>query len=341
MRFKVPESNKLKVNFSAVGGGFRSSLGDAIGRAHENFVGCFLSNEGPSWATAIEKYERDSFLANAPIPRFSEVSGLASGRGKRAVNWNYAMMLDPRAYLGNQDYGNCTFVSMGWKTMTMIMAYRILGLKLEERWRARHGSVWYCTRGHCSQGSALSQAAKSVLNLGLQVMDDKYDGYDFSDENTDEKYGNSWCRTGPPQALVDQTKTNKHLAVALLDDGSTDAWMDVLYNGGSIHTGSVTTARKDGDPVSSFGSVGPHAQSILGYDDTQEFKDWYYGRTGKRRAQRYVTKNWPDHLWGRQPQGAFVLPLRGTIQRMGNDAYAYGPDSEGFRANTITWETLS
>lgn len=350
MRFEVPDSNQLHVQFSASGGGFRDSLGDAIGRAYDTFVGCFLANEGPEWARKIERYERDAFREIAPLPRLSDLpQKLHSGAGKRAVNWNFAMALDPKAFLGSQDYGNCTFASMGWKTMTALLGTRILGLKCEERWRARHGTVWYCTRGHCGQGSSLSQAAKSVLQLGLQVMDGNYAGYDFSDENADEKYGNSWCRSGPPSDLTEQTKLNKHLAVTYLDEKTPEAWMDVLINGGSIHTGSTTTAAKNGDPVSSFTGVGPHAQSILGYDDTEEFRDWYKQQTGKTLSeavvifsqtwgnQHYVQKNWPTHLWGRQPQGAFVLPLSGVIRRMGSEAYAYGPDSEGFQPHDIEW----
>lgn len=353
MQYFVPDSNRLVIDMRAADGGFRSQLADSLAHAYQSFCGCFLTNEEcPSWARRIEQYERDTFRDTAPFPRFSEHgSHLAvnSGKGKRACNWNFAMALDPKAFLGYQDYGNCTFASMGWKTMTMIMGVRILGLKVEERWRARHGTVWYCTRGHCGQGSALSQAARSVVTYGLQVLD-QYDGYDFRDEDYDEQCGNSWCRSGPPRDLVAQTQTNKHKAVSLLDDSSPEAWMDVVYNGGSIHTGSVTTAAKNGDPVSSFTSVGPHAQSIIGYDDTEEFRDWYYQKTNKRLTdpvvifsqtwgdQQYVVKNWPDHLWGRRPQGAFVLPLPGVIDRMGADAYAYGPDADGFKPHPIEWK---
>ena len=114
-----------------------------------------------------------------------------------------------------------------------------------------------------------------------------------------------------------------------------DAIMDLLYLGHFVGHGSNYTARSYGDPVSGLTSIGGHAQALIGYDDTDEFRDYYKERTGKTlreavfiNAQSWGdwnrVENWPEHLWGAKPQGAWVVTesSMSRIVRQWGDCYA-------------------
>lgn len=290
----VPSNNRLdyylKVTPAKFGESYQTvkqKMGQALFEAYrDGFVGCFINDsEQPDYAKKIARFEHDRFVSEAPYPSFSancNVLSTNAGKGKRAINWNFALKLDPTAFDGAQNYGNCTFASMGWEGVTALMGTRVLGMKKEESWKAKHGCAWYSTRGHCGAGSALSQAASAMLHLGLQLRLPYLNGkYDFTNEDDDERYGAStWCRSGPPSDLIEVTSKNKMKTITYMDDTSVEACMDVLNNGGTIHTGSNWTGT-DGDPIGSRRRIGAHAQMCLGYDDTDEFKDWYKEKTGK------------------------------------------------------------
>jgi hypothetical protein len=193
-----------------------------------------------------------------------------------------------------------------------------------------------------------------MTKLGLQLMQPYCGGkYDFSDEDTDEYYGNNWCRSGPPQDLIAVTSQNLLKTVSYLDDPGADAVRDTLFNGGVLHTGSNTTGT-NGDPVGGTRRIGAHAQIAIGYDDTDEFRDWYKESTGKTISSRdFVViwdqtwgpswirvTNWPTHLWGQQPEGAWVTKFSDVQSRIFSYAYAYMPDLDGFEPHPVEWKVV-
>jgi hypothetical protein len=71
----------------------------------------------------------------------------------------------------------------------------------------------------------------------------------------------------------------------------------------------------------------------MGYDDTDEFREWYREKTGKRLndwvgifdqswGDDWLRVNdWPEHLWGPRPGGAFVLEGSVVASRMLDTRY--------------------
>lgn len=318
-----------------------------------SLIGVFLDRpDQPTWAREIARYHADEFRDNAAIKLFS--TGFpgrfaGGGAGKRAINWNYALKYDQDAYKGAQITGNCVWASFGWELMTCMLGYRLLKLKAQEQWRARGATAYYCFRGHCGQGANMSRCASVYEQNGFLTMSQYCGGkYDFTDFTRDQQYGMEWCRAGAPDDLVAETRKHTIGKVASFD-GDAQAAMDILYVGGCLHTGSTSTAAKNGDPVSSGAGVGPHAQTCYGYDDTEEFRTWYAQRTGKRLTEPvfmfgqtwgdtgYVQKNWPTELWGRMTPGIFVLPQSAAWRLIGSDTFAYWPDFTGFALDDIDW----
>lgn len=352
----VPSTNTLEAyhpvgpKFSAMSAEERTSK---VPRAYQNgFSGAFLrSSDG--WQKQIANYEYDRFVRNARQPFFSTAASSIQGvgKGKRAINFNYAMRMDPKAFVGSQDYGNCVFASGGWIVMTALRAIRILALGQPDEWIARHGTAWYSSRGHCGQGASMGDFANAVTELGLQLMTTYCDGkYNFTDEDTDEAYGNKHCRSGPPSDLVAETKKHILHTVSAFDSAAGfDGAMDVLFNGGLLHHGSTTTAGGPGDPISPRGPVGSHAQATYGYDDTEEFRDWYKQTTGKTLSEPVFIQgqtwgdwlqvsNWPEHLWGKKPMGAWVVKASSAKSfLLDDDCFAYSPNIDGWEPNSISW----
>lgn len=304
----------------------RGLAGRAIASAYaQGFNGCFVdTDQSPDWARTIARYERDRLVdeatfetrLEAAIPR--SIQG--QGRGKRAVHWNHYRKTDPaRALRGSQDYGNCTAWALR-QIVGCLWATDMVHKREPHRYTYRPGTaVTYGSRGHRGQGSALSTLVKVVHQRGIQVETIYCNGqYDCRNEADDEAYGNQWGGTGPPQCILDEIKNDRieHFAYATDED----AIMDVLWAGHFLFHGSTLTARQSNTLISPLTSIGGHAQSLIGYDDTEEFRDWarqtlnitlreavYINDQSWGRWNTFPDSQWPAHLWGERPEGAWVI----------------------------------
>lgn len=324
----------------------------------ENQVtGCLIDEPGqPEWARDLARQGEEDFQtaggqqADVAFPRCFA----GEGKGKRAVYWNYALRFDGDplpVFAIKQITGNCVEASNGDVTLTHLLGVEIFLLRKPYTWEGPGSTAFYAWRGHCGQGMNLGTAAASHLAQGTAWRKAYLGGkYDLRDTLADQRLGMANCRN-PSQLLQDlwaETRETPVGTVARFDGGADEA-MDVLFAGGALHTGSTATAARDGDPVCSGGRVGSHAQTCIGYDDTQEFRDWYKQQTGKTLtepvfmfdqtwgANPYIKSNWPAHLWGRPTPGMFCLRWSDARRLIGSTCYAYWPDLQGVTPERIEW----
>lgn len=171
----------------------------------------------------------------------------------------------------------------------------------------------------------LGDGAAAVHEIGFGAEKSYLDGkYDLSTQSKDEAAGVRWGGSGLPSDLREVVKDNLIEQVSTVQDE--EAVKDLLFGGHFINTGSTRTAGGPGDPVSPMGPVGGHAQALIGYDDTDEFRAWYRQTTGKTLTDWVAifdqswgpdwlnVTNWPEKLWGPRPEGAFVLKGRDAMQ---------------------------
>jgi len=289
----------------------------AVINAYRNgMIGCFLDAEQmPSWARQAARDARAWFRERARGGWKAEdaicAASQGKGRGQRAVHFQHAMRLDSKILHGAQDYNNCTswcFREVAGCAIACDLAYI-----------ARPGTAGiYGYRGsRADNGMAIYLGATAIHEHGVGLEIDYPGVADLSTEAADERAGVQWGGSGPPQAFRDA------VAGLTIEQASEvteeDAILDILQAGHFIGTGSTLTADSPGDPVSRLTSIGGHAQAMIGYDDTDEFRQWYQQTTGKRLDDWVAIfdqswppgwikmENWPDHLWGPRPDGAFVL----------------------------------
>jgi hypothetical protein len=339
-------------------GGASGVSSHAIAAAYQNgFHGCFLDvPEAPRWARTIASHERDQLLGNATCETRLEYAipteYQLAGRGKRAIHWNHYRTLDPaKALRGSQDHGNCTawalreIVGCEWGT-------DISHRREPQGYTSRPGTaVTYGSRGHRGQGSALSTLVKVVYNRGIQCETTYCDGrYDLRNERDDESYGNQWGGTGPPSCILDEIANDKIEQFAYATEE--DAIIDVLHLGHFLFHGSTLTARTTGTLISPLTSIGGHAQAVIGYDDTDETREWIKQNTGTDLRNDWIAINdqswgrwntfpdsqWPAHLWGDRPEGVWCI--RGSdlmrIVRQWGDCIAIS-NVLGFPKRDLDW----
>lgn len=283
--------------------------------------GCFVdSPDAPEWARQMARRGMAAFRDSARHGHRAELLMGAdiqgTGNGKRAVNFQFAMKLDPYILQGNQDFGNCT----SWATREDIgccIAADMATGRPHDYTHRPGTAVIYGSRGTSQQGMDLGTAARVVTTLGISLEKDYPGIADLSTEDKDEKAGNNWGARGVPKALLDAIAGNIIETAAEVTEK--EAVKDLLQSGYFAITGSTRTAKSAGDPVSPVGPVGGHCQALIGYDDTDEFREWYAKTTGKKLAEGVFifdqswgpdwlkVTNWPTELWGPRPEGAFVL----------------------------------
>lgn len=347
----LPERLRSKIPLSQQSGTFHAA---GLAARQLPVVNVFLPDSDAPWARDIARYERDRFRHEVSTwSATGSFRAAASGAGKRAVNWNYALRFAD-AYLIQQITGNCVFASLGDVGITTLLAYLIFARQQPIAWEGVGGSAFYCFRGHSGQGASLASAAAAHAQYGYPLRKVYCGGkYDLRTTQADQQFGiNNW-RSQPADFLAETSLKIGRVAEL---DAATEAEaqqlvMDCLQSGGIVHTGSTHTAAKDGDPVSSGARIGAHAQVCFGYDDTQEFRDRYKATTGKTLAEavyffdqthgpvQYVRSNWMADLHGRQTQGMFVLPWRHARNLILSTCYLYWPDEmTGTPAPPVTWQ---
>lgn len=327
--YEAAERNHMAVFLE--GGVREAGLSQLVGHAiagsyFGGFAGCFLDVESqPEWARVIATYERDRLRAEAQCETVLEsaipgdVQG--QGRGKRACAWNHYLQLDPvKALRGSQDYGNCT----SWALREIVGCEWGTDIGQRQEWQVyteRPGTaVPYGSRGHRGQGSALSTLVRVVHTKGIQVEAVYCDGrYDLRNEADDEAYGNQWGGSGPPRCILEEIANDRIEQFAYATDE--DAIIDVLAAGHFLFHGSTYTARNVNSLISPLTSIGGHAQAVIGYDDTDETRDWIKQHTGTDlrgdwvaihdqswgRWNTFPDSHWPAHLWGQRPEGVWCI----------------------------------
>lgn len=331
--------DRARLSTVAAGEGLHRALAAGRRAAYDRgFLGCFLDDEKqPDWARKIARYEADRFRDEAEWARaedfmLGDIEGM--GKGKRALPYLAYQKLDREALVLTQDYGNCTMCS-GAEACGVVIGADVLLEKKEQEYSWKVGTALsYGSRGHRGQGSALSTAARIYHTIGLQFRT-TYGKWDFTDENQDEYLGNKWGGSGPPKELVEAVRASGNRMEQAAPISDEQAVLDLLYAGGVVHVGSTVTAADYGDPISALRTPANHAELLMGYDDTDEFRQWYQEKTGKQ-INDWVgiwdqtwgnwndVDNWPDHLWGPRPEGAFVLAGRDTMHKVAQTAYGYG-----------------
>jgi hypothetical protein len=322
----IPEGNTLEAFARKLSGGRVAGAGDVVHEAYRaGLVGVHIDHpDVPEWSREIARFARDRFRDNSRNGWQAEglipLAAQGSGTGQRAVHFQWAMKIMAHIFEGAQRYNNCA----SWDTRKC--ASCCVAVDMAERgaahaFPARYGTaVIYGNRGTGRDtGMSLGDAADAVHNLGGQLEISYLGGkYDLSSQSLDEYAGVRWGSQGPPQDLISQIHGDLIEQVSEVSDEQ--AVKDLLFGGQFISTGSTHTAGGPGDPVSPLGPVGAHAQPLLGYDDTDEFRSWYRQTTGKQLSDwvgifsqswpvgacEPVT-NWPTQLWGPMPYGAFVL----------------------------------
>ena len=277
-----------------------------------------------------------------------------AGSGKRAVYWNFACRFDNDplpVFAVKQITGNCVEAGNGDVTLTHLMGVAIFLLRQPYEWEGPGSTLFYSRRGHCGKGMNLGTAAAAHLEDGAAWRKNYLNGkYDLRDTLVDQRLSMNTCRDAK-RVLADLWAETRKTPVGQVArfTGSVDDAMDILYAGGALQTGSTHTAKRDGDPISSRGPVGSHAQTCIGYDDSDEFRAWYKRTTGKTLTEPvfifdqtwgntpYVQRHWPQHLWGRETPGMFALAWSDARYLIGSTCYAYWPDLQGVTPAKLQW----
>lgn len=362
----IPSSNRLEAAFARVRHNGRatpagpSAKTQLLEAAYDSgFVGAFKDHEDqPTWARRAARYLEDEFFADTPGRKklFSDIaSQLAPGDGERHVNCRHALELweaggrkGPMPYSCEQDYGSCVDASTAEHETTMF-GWRAAQPGLREQFL--HSAAWlkYANRGYCSDGWSGSGIATVARRVGCAFRT-KYDlpggSVDFTDDDKNEQIvARTWCRSGIPQWLVDHTSKNHGYEDGAITrfDGDHRAMLAILKAGGVLHAGGVRTS--GGPRPFAKGSTGPHMQSTVGGDDTEECRRWFADQGITWAADDFPIINhqtwgpgwrgecadayWPTHLWGPKPQGAWVTSAKWW---MSDVEYAWLPLAKGFPA---------
>jgi hypothetical protein len=169
-----------------------------------------------------------------------------------------------------------------------------------------------------------------------------------ADEDTDETMmARKLCRTGAPAWLLKDAKDNHAFEAGSITQfqGGVSEIRAALNAGGALHTGSTFTS--GGSKPFTNGSVGPHMQSIVGGDDSEEFRKFcrdavgvtprdndfpvvLHQTWGPGWSGECADKYWPS-WWGPKPEGAWVTWASTALRYMiDEDCYVYLPRVKGF-----------
>lgn len=355
----IPESNRLEVAFAARN--VATALLQDLYAPSSGFVGVFLDEEGqPDWARRAARYLADEFLHDTPgkTKLFGDVlSSLTDdGAGQCHPNWRYALdawiaggRKGVEPYSAQQDRGSCVDASCG-EHETALFGYRAAKMP-EVNEEYRHAAAWYkyAERGYCSDGWNGSGIATVARRVGAAFrMKYALDGHevDFTDDDANEQLvARTWCRTGIPTWLKEHTSQHHAYQDGAITkfEGGVQELRALFAAGGVIHTSGTRTS--GGSKPFTIGSVGPHMQSGVGCDDSDQFRQFCQDVIGvKSRADDFpVVMNqtwgsgwrgecadqyWPS-WWGPQPQGAWVWWASDVIDRLNCD-YAWLPRVQGF-----------
>jgi len=330
--------------------GVRRGVGLMLKRAYDRgFVGCFAETpDSPEWARKIAQYESDRFRdESSGSSSLMEQIGreLYDGEGKRSAPLALAQRFDPRCLTGSQAYGNCTACSCGWDIANMLNAIEVAVQGESQAFGDPFATALiYGMRGHGGEGMALATAADASRRYGISRRT-AYDGYDCRSEDRDESYGNSWGRSGPPKAFRDQVQ-GKVAKVGSLGHINKADLRDLLYSGVMIHHGGTLTGTRTGSPLVRLTGVGPHAQSTLGFDDTDEARrhcglpdDEFVVFNQNSWGDYYNVSRWREDLWGPYVEGTWPVKASDAVRVINQGSYGY-VHYDGPKPPPLDWSVI-
>jgi hypothetical protein len=359
----VPDSNRVELSFSG-GNGVHSELMESV--YSNGFVGAFIDDDDePEWARRAAQYLDDEFLHDTPgkLKLFGDVLPMLveTGDGECMPNCRYALDAwaetgeGVKPYTTQQDFGSCVDASCAEHEDTLF-GYRAKRMgEVHEQWK--HSAAWYkyAERGYCSDGwngSGIATVARRVgvafrirYAIGSQSVD-------FSDDDSNERLvARTWCRSGIPGWLKEYTVENHSYEDGAITrfQGGLSELKAVFAAGGVIHTSGRRTS--GGSKPFTLGSVGPHMQSGVLADDSDEFRQFCQDVIGvpSRLNDFPIALNqtwgggwrgecadeyWPE-WWGIKPQGAWVWWASDVLRLLSVD-YAWLPWVTGFPADGPT-----
>jgi len=322
------------------------------------FVGVFLDQEDqPLWARRAARYLDDEFDASGGTLLFGDVlSSLTDdGAGKCHANFRHAFELwdgsGAAPFSQKQNYGSCVDASCGTGEC-VLFGWRAARPEFGEVYRFASGWLKFVLRGYCSDGWNGSGCATAAKKCGCGFRR-KYDiggnNIDWTDGAANEKaVARTWCRSGIPDWLLKETLNHAYDDGAITRfQGGVKELRTALAAGGFVHTSGTRTS--GGSKPFTIGSVGPHMQSAIGCDDSDEFRKFCQEVIGvKPRTDDFpvimdqtwgsgwsgecADKYWPS-WWGRKPEGAWVWWASDVVDRLSCD-FVWLPRVKGFPGTT-------
>jgi hypothetical protein len=359
----IPETNRIEAALQNASNATATTIMEAIYSPGSGFIGVFIDEEGqPDWARRAARYLDDEFMSptmsNVPAKTklFGDVIPKIKGDGEGEVLTNFRHALDfwtandrqgVEPYAARQRYGSCVDASCGEHENTLF-GVRAKNPENREIWK--YSSAWwkYAFRGYCSDGWNGSGIASVAYRVGAAFRipyDIDGNKTDFTDNNQNEYLvAREWCRRQPDwlKDYLQQNHPYEDGAITRFQGGVTEL-RKAMAAGGVIHTSGTRTS--GGSKPFSIGSVGPHMQSAVGCDDSDEFRKfckdtigvtprdndfpvimmqtWGPGWRGEC-ADQY----WPS-WWGIKPEGAWVWWASDVVNRLSCD-YVWLPWVKGF-----------
>ncbi len=275
----------------------------------------------------------NEFLETQKYQYFREPNIYGSGRGKRALLWQYAKKLDPSCFTEAQETGDC--VSHGSRNARDVTrAVEILVKKEPESWFKKGATEpTYGARGHSGQGMSPARASQFERDVGFLARTD-HGVVDLSKYNW--KIGDRWGKTGVPNDVQELCKKNKVGVITLVR--TQEELMDALFNGYAAHSGqfaswSPSPNDKHIHPRTSKGWA--HDMAIVGYDDTQEFwpfRVWFIANSWGAWNQK--PKGWPTEYPEWVPGMIVTSAEDFDVCVQGGDCWVYG-SIDGYPAQRL------
>jgi len=361
----IPADNRVDLALlKTAAGEISTSAMEAIYREDSSFIGCFIDREDqPLWARRAARYLNDEFDDVAGKKRlFGDVlSSLAeTGEGKCLANFRHPLELwkaggskGVRPFSQRQYRGSCVDASVG-SHECVLFGYRAASGRFGEVYKFASGWLKYAEWGYCSDGWNGAGAASAAYKVGCAFRT-KYDlsggSCDFTDGAVNENYvARSWCRSGVPSWLKAETLKHSYEDGAITRfQGGVKELRSVFANGGIVHTSGTRTS--GGSRPFQIGRVGPHMQSGLGCDDSDEFRKfcsdvlkisprkddfpvimdqtWGSGWSGE-----IASAYWPS-WWGEKFEGAWVWWASDLLKYLSVD-FVWLPMVKGFAGDGPT-----
>lgn len=267
--------------------------------------------------------ERMSYLESQPKGVFSEPNIVGSGKGKRALLWQYALHFDPNAFEERQTTGDC--VSMGSRGARDVTRATAILVNNEPFDYYKRGATepTYGARGHSGQGMSPARASRFERDTGFLSRED-HGVVDLSRYKS--SIGTGWGRSGVPSDVKELCSRNKVNHIRLVK--SQEDLMDAMANGYAAHSGQYAAWQSSPSSRNVHERKGggwAHDMAIVGYDDTKEFWPftvWFIQNSwGKWNSP---VKDWPSS-YPKQPAGMIVTTADDfDVCVRSSDCWVYG-----------------